>query len=153
MTFPTQMFASWDFGIFFLLWAMGFFWSISQGTRMLKNMIVAMYISMAIIPAISLTQLLRSVGGATLLGHGVSVIIIFGVISFILTRTIRPEYSRAWWKGFFLSAIVAGFFVFFLLQQIPVSLVNPSTLVSMLTKGMWQEIFWVVVPLVGMMLF
>jgi hypothetical protein len=146
---PTQVFSSWDIGVFLLLWAMGFFWSVSQGTRFLKIAILSIYVSFVVVSALSLERILLSLGSATLIGYGVACLVVLVVITYLLARSVRPDSSRAWWRGFFLSAIVAGFFIFFLIQNIPAAIIHPSAIVRTGTDGVWQRVFWTVIPLLG----
>ena len=154
MSLPSQLVpATWDVGIFVLLWALGFFWCASQGTRLIKTLTIALYVSTAMALFLPIERVLSSVRYTTLVGYGVVATLLFALVAYILSKTIRPEATRVWWKGFFLSAILAGFFTFYLFHQIPAGLLHASPLALSLLTGMWQTLFWAIVPLVGILLF
>lgn len=142
---------TWDLISLFVLVAIGFFYGISAGKRMIVSTIIYTYVALALLPVLpidKLSAISQSSAAFTKIG---AFIAIFFLLAVFLKRGGAQSFAvgNPWWQVFLLSFIQAGLLIHIALGFLPEAQRN---LLAPLTKAVFVnpslKILWLFGPLI-----
>ncbi len=142
---------TWDLISLFLLIAIGFFYGISAGKRMIVSTIIYTYVAMALLPVLpidKLSAISQSSAAFTKIG---AFLVIFFILAICLKRGGAQSFAvgNPWWQVFLLSFIQAGLLIHVALGFLPK---DQMAMLAPLTRTVFAnpslKILWLIGPLV-----
>ena len=141
---------TWDLISLFLLIAIGFFYGISAGKRMIVSTIIYTYVALALLPVLPIEKLSvisQSSVAFTKIG---AFLVIFFILAITLKRGGAQSFAvgNPWWQVFLLSFVQAGLLIHLSLGFLPSEQTNA---LAPLTKSVFAnpnlKILWLIGPL------
>ncbi len=147
---------TWDLISLFVLIAIGFFYGISAGKRMIVSTIIYTYVAMALLPAFPIDKLAvisQTSAAFTKIG---AFLAIFFLLAIFLKRGGAQSFAvgNPWWQVFLLSFIQAGLLMHTAFSFLPKS---QADALAPLTKAVFAnpslKFLWLIGPLVVLVMF
>lgn len=149
----------WDFVVFFMLVAGGFFWGMTDGKKKMALTILGIYVLSTIFSYVPMDSFTAGRAPQEVWMFKTAAFLAFLVfITLFLTRSFKntSHNDSAWWEIFFLSILGAGFLAASLFNLAPPEVFTKNIVsLSPLTKTFFlnqtYSQWWLVLPIFGVM--